>query len=73
MIIICDHCIVVQYRLSEDPKLLMTGKIPLPPEDTCLSLSPDSRVVAISVNFSIYIYSTATGNLLESLDNIHKG
>ena len=63
----------VQYRLNEDPKLLTTGKIPRVQGDMCISLAPDSRVVAVSVNSSIYIYSTASGDLSETLDSVHKG
>ena len=62
----------VQYRLSEDPKLLTTGKVPSQ-GDTRISLAPDSRVVAVAVNSSIFVYSTASGDLLETLDSVHKG
>lgn len=65
-------CIVVQYKLSEDPKLLTTGKVALQGE-TCISLAPDSKVVAVAVSMSIFLYSTASGDLLESLESVHKG
>ncbi len=68
----CLCCVPVQYKLSEDPKLLTTGKVPSRGE-TCISLAPDSRVVAVAVVSSIFLYSTASGDLLETLDNVHKG
>lgn len=62
----------MQYKLSEDPKLLATGKVSSS-GDTLISLAPDSRVVAVAVDMTIYIYSTASGELLETLDNVHRG
>lgn len=63
---------IVQYKRREDPKLLVTGKVSSCGE-TLVSLAPDSRVVAVAVNMSLYIYSTASGELLETLDNVHRG
>ena len=63
---------VVQYKLSEDPKLLMTGVITLQ-GDCRVSLSPDARIVAVAVNSSIFMYSTASGDQMETLENVHRG
>lgn len=64
---------IVQYKLREDPKLLMSGDIPYQGGHVCMSLSPDARIVAVAINSSIFMSSTATGSLLETLDNIHRG
>ena len=63
----------MQYKLSEDPKLLVTGSVSASSRETLVSLAPDARVVGVSVDLSIYIYATSSGELLASLDSVHKG
>jgi len=63
----------VQYKLSEDTKLLMTGSVSTSSRETLVSLAPDARVVGVSVDLSIYIYATLSGELLLTLDSVHKG
>ena len=63
---------LVQYKLSEDPKLLKTGKVQSQ-ADSLISLSRDARVLAVSLSSSISVFSTSSGNLLENLDHVHKG
>ena len=62
----------VQYKLSEDPKLLRTGEVQSQ-ADSLVSLSRDARVLAVSLSSSISVFSTSSGNLLENLDHVHKG
>ena len=62
----------MQYKKKEDPKLLVTGKVSSC-GDALISLAPDSRVVVVAVNMSLFIYTTASGELLQMLDNVHRG
>ena len=62
----------VQYTKKEDPKLLVTGKVSSS-GDAHVSLAPDARVVAVAVNMSIHVFSTASGEQLETLDSVHRG
>jgi hypothetical protein len=65
-------CAAVQYKLREDPRLLRSGEIPSQ-GDCRVSLSPDARIAAVAVNSSIFMYSTASGDLMETLDSVHRG
>jgi WD40 repeat protein len=60
----------VRYRLSEDPKLLSTGEIP-ETGSTAVALAPDSRVVAVSVDTSLFIFSSSSGDMMEKLVDVH--
>jgi WD40 repeat protein len=60
----------VRYRLSEDPKLLTTGEIP-ETGSTAVAVAPDSRVVAISVDTSLFIFSSSSGDMMEKLVDVH--
>ncbi len=51
----------------------MTGKVVARGDTTHISLAPDARVVAVSVDLSIYVYATVSGDLLLTLDSVHKG
>ena len=62
----------VRYRLSEDPKLLTTGEIP-ETGSTAVAVAPDSRVVAISVDTSLFIFSSSSGDMMEKLVDVHGG
>ena len=62
----------MEYKLREDPWLLVTGDVSVRGE-SLISVAPDSRVVAVAVNLSIFIYSTSSGDLLLALDSVHKG
>ena len=69
----------VRYHLSEDPKLLKSTEVPevSKAHSARVSLSPDARVVAVSVDqeetSSIYIYPTASDAERISMIDIHKG
>ena len=68
----------VRYHLSEDPKSLLTVKLPDQSYTSVLiSLSLDARVVAIATttraNSSILLYSTSSGDLATNLQNVHRG
>ena len=68
----CIQFCTVRYRLSEDPKLLSTGKVP-ESGSTAIALAPDSRVVAIAVDSSIFIFSSSSGDMMERLVDVHGG
>lgn len=63
---------VVLYKLNEDPNLLKTGEIP-ESGSTMVALAPDSRVVAVAVNFSMFIFSSSSGEMMEKLIDVHGG
>ena len=67
------HLCSVRYRLSEDPKLLTTGKIPELGTMTTVALAPDSRVVAVAVDSSLFLFSSSSGDIMETLVDIHGG
>lgn len=62
----------VRYKLREDPKLLQTGELP-ESGTTTVALAPDSRVVAVAINSSLFIFSTSSGEMMENLPDIHGG
>lgn len=62
----------VRYHLREDPRLLQSARVP----EAGLSLaalSPDGRVAAISANTSLFLYSTSSGECMETLRYVHGG
>ncbi len=73
------YCVAVRYQLSEDPKLLKSTEVPevSKAHSTRISLSPDARVVAVSVDkeetSSIYVYPTASDAERISMIDIHRG
>lgn len=78
LLILLYH-VVVRYQLSEDPKLLKSTEVPEVNKSlsTRISLSPDARVVAVSVDkeetSSIYVYPTASDAERISMIDIHRG
>ena len=62
----------VRYHLSEDPKLLQSAGVP-EVGHSLVALSPDSRVATVSTNTSLYLYSTSSGECMETLGNVHGG
>jgi WD40 repeat protein len=62
----------VSYSLNEDPRTIQiiqldaTSSIP-----TRLAASPDGLSIAVAIGNSLYVYSTITGELLETLDEVH--
>ena len=62
----------VRYHLSEDPKLLQSAGVPEVGR-SLVALSPDGRVAAVSTNTSLYLYSTSSGECMETLGNVHGG
>ena len=78
-ITLLSYCVAVRYQLSEDPKLLKSTEVPelSKAPSTRISLSPDARVVAVSVDqeeaSSIYIYPTASDAERISIIDIHRG
>lgn len=64
----------VRYQMREDPRLLQSEKLVEQVSMSSLcALSPDARVVAVAVTTSIYLYSTSSGELLNTLSNVHGG
>lgn len=61
---------IVRYALQEDPRLLKSADLP-EQGPSLIALSPDAKVAAVSINTSIFLYSTATGEIMEALANIH--
>lgn len=62
----------VCYKLHEDPKLLLTGQLP-GSGSTIVALAPDAKVVAMAINFSLYIFCTSSGEVMEKLLDVHGG
>lgn len=62
----------VRYHLSEDPKLLQSAGVP-EVGHSLVALSPDGRVAAVSTSTSLYLYSTSSGECMETLGNVHGG
>ena len=77
--IVLLFCFAVRYQLSEDPKLLKSTEVPEVNKalSARISLSPDARVVAVSVDkeetSSIYVYPTASDAERISMIDIHRG
>ena len=64
--------VAVRYKLSEDPALLTTGNIP-ESGSTVVALAPDSRVVAVAVDSSLFLFSSSSGEMMEKLVDVHGG
>ena len=62
----------VCYKLQEDPKLLLTGRLP-ESGSTLVALAPDSKVVTVAMNSSLFFFSTSSGEMMEKLTDIHGG
>ena len=67
-----SYVAAVRYKLNEDPKLLTTGQLP---ENgaTIVALAPNSKVVAVAINSSLFIYSSSSGEMMEKLIDVHGG
>ncbi|XP_018016126.1 transducin beta-like protein 2 [Hyalella azteca] len=68
----------VEYSKGQDPRLLVTGAVPnarnCSDAEACrVLLSPDNRVVLVSVVSSVLCFSSSSGNLVHSIDNIYAG
>lgn len=61
----------VSWELREDPKLLTSGTVPVSGQ-AYTAMSPDGRVVAISVGTSVYMFNADTAELMETLEEIHQ-
>lgn len=61
----------VRYKLREDPKLLQSISLSMPPQ--LVALSPDAAVVAVAQDTSITCYSCSSGVTLEEFDAVHTG
>jgi len=61
----------VSWELKEDPKLLISGTVPVSGQ-AYTAMSPDGRVVAISVGTSVYMFNADTTELMETLEDIHQ-
>ena len=69
----CVHCVcTVRYKLQEDPKLLLTGQLP-ESGSTSVALAPDSKVVTVAINSSLFFFSTSSGEMMEKLTDVHGG
>ncbi len=64
----------VRYQLREDPRLLRSEKLAVAVSGPSLcAVSPDARIVAVAVAMSIYLYSSSTGELMDTLSSVHGG
>ncbi len=68
---------LVRYSLNESPKLLQS--VSLPEQGVggkgawpIVALSPDGVVLALSTRTSLYLYLTLSGELVESLVDVHR-
>eukprot|EP00731_Ephydatia_muelleri_P023093 Em0015g676a len=62
----------VRYKQREDPKQLRTASLP-EQGPSIVAISPDGRVTVVAVNCSIYIYSSISGQIIQSLTEVHGG
>ncbi|KAJ8266561.1 hypothetical protein GJAV_G00131900 [Gymnothorax javanicus] len=60
----------VEYKKQQDPYLLHTAQCQVS-EGSCIALSPDARVVAISSGCSVAMFNAATGALEEEFHSVH--
>lgn len=60
----------VSWELNGDPKLLTSGTVPVS-GPAYIAMSPDGKIIAVSVGTSVYMYNTDTTQLMETLEDIH--
>ncbi|KAF5270605.1 hypothetical protein FQA39_LY01343 [Lamprigera yunnana] len=63
----------VDYKRGEDPRLQITGKYKNNGNGAKIALSPNAEVVAIATSSSISFFSTTTGELHNTIENIFNG
>jgi len=63
----------VEYKKGEDPHLKITGKYEQTSGSAKIALSPNAEVVAIATSNSIAFYSTLTGQLDATIENVFTG
>lgn len=71
---------LVSYSLNEDPRVLLTIDLSEHIDHSinnevisCVTLSPESLVVAVAVGTSLYVFDAIIGELLESFIDVHNG
>ncbi|KAF2353611.1 WD40 repeat [Trinorchestia longiramus] len=68
----------VEYAKGQDPRLLISGSVPnarnCSDDEACLvRLSPNNRVVLVTVHSSVLCFSSSNADLVYSIDNIYAG
>ncbi|XP_025831843.1 transducin beta-like protein 2 [Agrilus planipennis] len=63
----------VDYKKGEDPHLIITGKYEQASNPSRIALSPDAEVIAITTFDSLTLYSTSSGQMDYTIENIYTG
>lgn len=63
----------MDYKKGEDPHLKITGKYEQTSGNARIALSPNAEVVVIATSNSLSFYSTHTGRLDGTIENIFSG
>lgn len=63
----------VNYKLGEDARILKSGKYDQASSNALIALSPNAEVIVISTFNSLAFYSTFTGKLDCTIENIYDG
>ncbi|KAG5891305.1 hypothetical protein JTB14_002866 [Gonioctena quinquepunctata] len=63
----------VNYKLGEDARKIRSGKYEQSGNHALISLSPDAEVIAIATSNNLAFYSTFTGKLDYTIENIFAG
>ncbi|XP_053609163.1 transducin beta-like protein 2 isoform X2 [Plodia interpunctella] len=63
----------IEYSRGESPHVLETGTYTQTANPPHIALSPNSEVLAVSVDSSVEFYDTYTGKLYDTVENVYTG
>ncbi|KAF5296510.1 hypothetical protein FQR65_LT01499 [Abscondita terminalis] len=63
----------VDYKRGEDPHLKITGKYKNKSDSAKVALTPNAEVLAIATSNNVSLFSTTTGELHKTIDNVFNG
>lgn len=63
----------VSYKQGQDARLVRTGKYEQSGSNALIALSPNAEVIAIATFNSLQLFSTLSGTLDHTIENIYSG